>query len=675
MIKFHSKHTFVAVALIAVSTILFGCASAQSLLSQGDTVGAIEKLAKNLSDPKKIKQDEVELFVSLYPSEVENRLEYTRRTVRDLEIEFTRSQGKSTFAAALKSKHDGLPDGSLITDDYDVRSLLRQAEDLERNLRDLRRIQAAVAPLPSEIGLGNVYPVEKFKDNFASMSATATKEIGAIYLELANCQTSGRNRREKESTYNLLDKAKSYDSSISRIEERRAEAAYLLAEDYLAGKTVDEKKLALDWYRKSSFAVTNYKDTTEKKKRANYETGILTMADIDVEGSVYAVKAALSNARLSFKEAGDYLDAKDWIAKIESIQYEIDHPQAAESTKDGETKSGSSKVPEGFVLIAAPTFVRNQIETTERNDGSGNYDEKFVQTKVKLTRPYYICDHELTVAEAKAISEKYSYRFAKSTYSTWDYVKKQLTDDCAFTGLTWVDCLVYCNLRSMDENLTPVYSLDGESDPRKWPFISKNNGIYEYTSSAYESWEVTGMSMNLDANGYRLPIEAEWDYAALGDYAKHKDWTSGNISKFLALYESNGPEYVRFSGYDGSGNQNKDDYVSPWTGYEYIEKTDSHTLPKIKQKKPNSFGLYDMTGNAAEWVWDADNYLNEITDWPEFMPFSKMSETDPVNSYIDTDRRFKRLYPNDHTYSIGQSSQSFDEASFNQGLRLVRTAK
>ena len=222
MIKFHSKHTFVAVALIAVSTILFGCASAQSLLSQGDTVGAIEKLAKNLSDPKKIKQDEVELFVSLYPSEVENRLEYTRRTVRDLEIEFTRSQGKSTFAAALKSKHDGLPDGSLITDDYDVRSLLRQAEDLERNLRDLRRIQAAVAPLPSEIGLGNVYPVEKFKDNFASMSATATKEIGAIYLELANCQTPGRNRREKESTYNLLDKAKSYDSSISRIEERRA---------------------------------------------------------------------------------------------------------------------------------------------------------------------------------------------------------------------------------------------------------------------------------------------------------------------------------------------------------------------------------------------------------------------------------------------------------------------
>ena len=87
--------------------------------------------------------------------------------------------------------------------------------------------------------------------------------------------------------------------------------------------------------------------------------------------------------------------------------------------------------------------------------------------------------------------------------------------------VSWVDAIVYCNLRSLAEGLTPVYTMDGSYDIRadnspwtQYYHIAKNtSGKYFY--DYYEedtNWDLDGsINTNFSANGYRLPTS--WEYA------------------------------------------------------------------------------------------------------------------------------------------------------------------
>ena len=147
-------------------------------------------------------------------------------------------------------------------------------------------------------------------------------------------------------------------------------------------------------------------------------------------------------------------------------------------------------------------------------------------------------------------------------------------------NVSWYDILVFCNKLSIMEGLTPVYTIDGVTDPSSWSYTPcRGNTIRG------------DISMDRSANGYRLPTEAEWEYAARG----------GNRSK----------------GYKYSGSSDIDS-----VGW-YDDN--AYSTHDVAEKEPNELGIYDMTGNVWEWVWDIHG------------DYSSVAQTNPTGAIGDYD--------------------------------------
>lgn len=221
----------------------------------------------------------------------------------------------------------------------------------------------------------------------------------------------------------------------------------------------------------------------------------------------------------------------------------------------GCAKSASS-VPTGFVKVTGATV-----------SGAVDGSKVFISGRTIEIPDMYVCDHEVTQKEYETYC-KYGSSSPSETYGVGGNYPAYY--------VSWYDAIVYCNLLSMAENLTPAYSIGSETDPSKWTSVvrttSGDTTKYCGPSSSNSTWN--GVTCDFTADGYRLPTEAEWEYIARGG--------NNGIPSTQTTY---------------SGSDSIDDVA--W----YTSNSDRKTH-EVKGKTANTLGIYDMSGNLFEWCYD-----------------------------------------------------------------------
>jgi len=267
------------------------------------------------------------------------------------------------------------------------------------------------------------------------------------------------------------------------------------------------------------------------------------------------------------------------------------------------SNSASQKAPDNLVLVPGGTF---------KNTNS-NYFGKGV------TLPsFYIGKYEVTQKEWMEVIGSNPSKFQG--------------DDLPVETVSWYDCVEYCNLRSLKEGLKPYYHIDkNNQDPNNQTVVDDIK------------WTVT---INAGADGYRLPTEAEWEYAAGGGQkSSNYTYSGGDEVDKVAWYWRNAGD-TSLTGY--------------WF-WSVIEANHDKTH-SFGNKEPNELGLYDMSGNVREWCWDWYGDLDS-------------NGTGPKESSSDTGRVWKGGGWIGDAFCCAPSFRGNFEASgkgSDQGLRVCR---
>lgn len=185
------------------------------------------------------------------------------------------------------------------------------------------------------------------------------------------------------------------------------------------------------------------------------------------------------------------------------------------------------QVPPGVFLMGSPLTEEGRYINTD----TGKDEE--VQHAVNIKTTFWISDTEVTQSQYQAVVGKNPSEFSSAVDSA----------DRPVEDVSWVSAVKFCNLLSQKEGLESCYEISTDDKNAVW-------------------------AKGLSCTGYRLPTEAEWEYAG-----RAKDSTIYAGSNDLAL--------VAWDGNNSGGS--------------------THV---VKGKKPNGWHLYDMAGNVWEWVWD-----------------------------------------------------------------------
>ncbi len=234
--------------------------------------------------------------------------------------------------------------------------------------------------------------------------------------------------------------------------------------------------------------------------------------------------------------------------------------------------------PAGFVLISPGTF------TMGASPGDSEaYEWESPTRSVTISRSFWLQATEVTQGEYQALMGNNPSKFTGCGAS------------CPVEQVSWDDAVRYANARSSRENFTPCY-------------------------------DASGAFQGLSCTGYRLPTEAEWEYAARAGTTGSRYGSLGQIA---------------------------------WTD----SNSNSQTHP-VRQLAPNAWGLYDMLGNVREWTHD----------W--YGTYSGGAERDPTGPGSGSDRVIRGGCWGSgarDSRASGRGRNAPGARSFSLGFRLARS--
>lgn len=216
----------------------------------------------------------------------------------------------------------------------------------------------------------------------------------------------------------------------------------------------------------------------------------------------------------------------------------------------------SERLPTGWCVIPAGSFMMGAY---------GDRDEGPLH-RVVVTRPFLMLSTPTT--------QSLWARLMTRRPSSWTGPQRPVD------GVSWYECVAFCNLLSIEHGLSPCY--------------------YEYSGGAFrpvQDSEPKEIFWDDSMDGYRLPTEAEWEYACRAGDTRQYPSKSGEAETNRAKSMSG--------------------HVPPAT-YD------------VGQSSPNNWGLYDMQGNVREWCWD------------RFASYAPGKYIDPRGAAVGNDRVYRK---------------------------------
>jgi len=298
--------------------------------------------------------------------------------------------------------------------------------------------------------------------------------------------------------------------------------------------------------------------------------------------------------------------------------------------------------PSGFAYIPAGTFCMGSPggggtdECPEGETEPGRSSNEGLHA-VTLTQSFYMQATEVTQGQ-------WLDHFPDNHPSQYD----ECGLNCPVEQVNWFEAVAYANSLSVSEGLEPCYTLVGCDPTEAGTTITCDEVTVSDSGAAGNPYH---------CEGYRLPTEAEWEYS-------YRAGTETAFYNGAITHTGVDPPDENLSAIGWFGGNSEVAYGSPTTCASYPGGPATCGTHEVGTRAPNSWGLYDMAGNVAEWVYDAYGGA-----------YSQVPATNPLGS--DNTQRVRRgggfVNQADACRAADRGSSAPDDWNPGRGFRVART--